>query len=140
MTIKELVSALRISSEAAKMTNSITWSTLMENAAFAIESLQNDFDRAMDYVKKWEAIANETKDLLLKEHEKVPKWVSCSEILPLGGSQVLICLKYPDGSKEVSLGEYWDKAEGIEHGWGGFGGNGVVTHWTYLPNPPMEGK
>jgi len=105
MTNKELISALRTASEAAKMGHAPTWAMLMSKAADAI-----GYD-----------------------------WVPCTERLPRGGSQVLICLEYPDGSQEVSLGEYWGKAKGIEHGWGGFGGNGIVTHWMPLPTPPKGG-
>ena len=78
--------------------------------------------------KTWARIAEEAADAIKSE------WIPCAERLPYGGEQVLICLEYPDGSKEVSLGEYWDKG----NGWGGFGGNGVVTHWMYLPQPPKE--
>ena len=80
--------------------------------------------------KTWARIAEEAADAIKSE------WIPCAERLPNGGEQVLICLEYPDGSKEVTLGEHWDKAN--ENGWGGFGGNGVVTHWMYLPQPKEE--
>ena len=42
MTNKELVSALRTASEAAKMTNNPTWSMLMSEAADELERLMRE--------------------------------------------------------------------------------------------------
>ena len=71
----------------------------------------------------------------------VPKWIPVTERLPRAdrAEQVLINLHYLDGSNEVSLGEHWNCPDiPEEDGWGGFGGNGVVTHWMPLPEPPKE--
>lgn len=105
---------------------------LTEDAADAIEELQAA-------VAGFEA----TTDVeFVKEdgHERirfVPKWIPVTERLPKAG-QVLINLHYPDGYNEVSLGEHWNCPDNpMEDGWGGFGGNGVVTHW--MPLPSAEG-
>ena len=90
------------------------------------------------YIKALEDADDEIVKLPAEDVAPVARWVSVKTQLPLGGEQVLICLQYPDGNQEVTLGEYWDKADGEEHGWGGFGGNGVVTHWVPLPGPPKE--
>ena len=92
---------------------------LVLQAADAIESLQR-------------ACANYAE--MATEQE----WIPVTERLP-GAEQVLINLHYQDGSNEVSLGEHWNCQDiPEEDGWGGFGGNGVVTHWMPLPTPPKE--
>lgn len=76
------------------------------------------------------------RDLLLR-------WIPCSEKLPIGpedygsDSQVLVTIKYYDDEYEVSLGEYWDKAVGPEHGWGR-GSIGEVIAWQPKPLPYKE--
>ena len=76
------------------------------------------------------------RDLLLR-------WIPCSEKLPIGpedygsDSQVLVTIKYYDDEYEVSLGEYWDKAVGPEHGWGR-GSIGEVIAWQPKPSPYKE--
>lgn len=71
------------------------------------------------------------------------RWIPCSEKLPIGpenygpDSQVLVTIKYYDDEYEVSLGEYWDKAVGPEHGWGR-GSIGEVIAWQPKPLPYKE--
>ena len=98
------------------------WASISLQAADAIQALQR-------------ACANYAE--MATEQE----WIPVTERLPRAdrAEQVLINLHYPDGSNEVSLGEHWNCPDiPEEDGWGGFGGNGVVTHWMPLPEPPKE--
>lgn len=102
---------------------------LFREAADAIASLVDEVDHFQAECKNW----------YLAYMSTLPgRWLSVEEVLP-GAEQVLINLHYPDGSNEVSLGEHWNCPDiPEEDGWGGFGGNGVVTHWMPLPTPPKE--
>lgn len=112
-------------------------------AADAIEALQracsNYAEQNEELQQEYDSIAESFNEAVELLHNRQPKWIPVNERLPRAdrAEQVLINLHYPDGSNEVSLGEHWNCPDiPEEDGWGGFGGNGVVTHWMPLPEPP----
>lgn len=133
MEYTELVEALRLEVDCAKKLYHFQgvpgYCVLLSAAADAIEELQQIADHYQEEAKDW----------YLAYMSTLPgRWLSVEEVLP-GAEQVLINLHYPDGSNEVSLGEHWNCPDiPEEDGWGGFGGNGIVTHWMPLPAPPKE--
>ena len=142
ISVKDLTNPLRISAKSCEMTRHTTWAILMNGAADTIEQLNADFERAIEYAKMWEGLANGTKELLQKEHDKVPKWISVKERLPEPETEVLAAF---DDGYVWAMWQKWSLADEYEEGESPFDyykdvGAGIhtVTHWMLLPKPPME--
>ena len=101
ISVKDLTNPLRISAKSCEMTRHTTWAMLMNSAADAIEQLNADFERAIEYAKMWEGLANGTKELLQKEHDKVPKWIPVTERFPAEDYDVIVT-----NGKELSVA-FW---------------------------------
>ena len=113
--------------------------SLLKEAADAIDELAKELEREKAFAACWEEMAQDCKERFQKLLDAFPKWIKANgNPNDNNGQQFLVYIVYPNGSGEVTLGEYWDKCEDQkDFGWGTKGG-GVVTHYMPLPKPPKE--
>lgn len=83
-----------------------------------------------------EKVPSELIHGILKTINETPStfWNPCTDEdnIPPKGTEVLVSLEYPNGSKEIAFGENWgEQKDGNEAFWGGQ--NELVRAWAKVP-------
>lgn len=90
MKNEELVTSLLLASEAAALTNHVTWAELMGKAALAIEKLSKD-------AVMWESAAKALDEEFQNLAQQIPPgWIPVSERLPEANVDVLALYEWTD--------------------------------------------
>lgn len=134
MTNEVLAAALSLASEAAALTNHVTWAELMGKAALAIEELQKDIERLKDFEAFWQHEAEEALKKFQVAIRSKPQWIPVTERLPdKGGTYLIAC-----GNGLITTDEFmvWPDRVKTYYNWDDYGGG--IKYWMEIPKPPNE--
>ena len=107
---------------------------ITQQAADAIEELQQIANHYEEESKGWWLAACDAKEERERLKEQIPRWIPVTERLPEDGEDVILT----DG-KNVSFGYSHNLFSGTEW-YIPHGGVGKATHWMPLPEPSKEGE
>lgn len=132
MSDEELAVSLSLASEAAALTNHVTWAELMGKGALAIEGLLSRCTECREATDK--AIDNINKAWHGKYEKDVPKWIPASERLPdKGGTYLIAC---GNGLITTDAFMVWPGRVKTYSNWDDYGGG--IKYWMEIPKPPNE--
>ena len=92
-----------------------------------------DLEAALAYIQQLEQERIMLMDTVSKMCGKTPRWISVEDDKPKKYENVNVYVAGDDGCRYTNTGFYDGKH------WRGYGNRfDVVTHWTPLPEPPVE--